>query len=81
MNWTVGCTGKERDGVKSPEEPKGIWESFGENVLPRSLYLQQLEDRLGKQAVEQVTVSAQREGSIWEALSAWAGEGALRDHL
>ncbi len=33
-------------------------------LAPRSLYLQQLEERLGKQAVENVTTEAQRKAVI-----------------
>jgi len=32
----------------------GHWESYGKHVEPRSLYLKQLEDRLGRQAVEDI---------------------------
>ncbi len=48
-------------------------------VTPRSLYLQQLKDRLGIAAVEAITTAEQREGRIWEQLSAWAGDGKLAD--
>lgn len=45
--------------------------------LPRSLYLQQLEDRLGPEAVEAITIPEQRYGRIWDQLSEWGGEGAF----
>ncbi len=76
MNWVVGLVGDEGEGQWAPEEPPGIQESLGTPVTPRSLYLQQLADRLGEAAVEAVTVPEQRQGPIWEPLSAWAGEGA-----
>ncbi len=74
MNWVVGLQGPEGDGQWVPEEPAGMQESLGEPVRPRSLYLQQLADRLGEDAVEQVTTEAQREGTIHGELEDWAGE-------
>ncbi len=75
MNWVVGVVGPEGDGQWAPEEPSGIQESLGEPVLPRSLYLQQLADRLGDGAVEAITTVEQREGTLWEDLADWAGDG------
>jgi hypothetical protein len=74
MNWVVGVVGPEGDGQWVPEEPPGVQESLGEPVRPRSLYLQQLADRLGDDAVERITTAAQREGTIWDDLEDWAGE-------
>ncbi len=68
MNWGIGCSGQQQNGA-------GFWESWNSPVLPRSLYLQQLEDRLGTQAVENVTIAEQRAGTIYDLLAAWAGEG------
>lgn len=81
MNYAVGCVGKRAEGNWAPDEPFGLWESHGTSVMPRSLYLQQLKDRLGPAAVENVTVPAQRTGRIWTALERWAGEGRLADYL
>ena len=77
MNWAVGVKGDEGDGQWVPGEPPGLQESLGANVSPRSLYLQQLRDRLGPEAVVTVTLPAQREGTVWDALSDWAGEGVF----
>lgn len=74
MNWSVGQVGKVTAGKFPPEEPTGIVESAGQMVMPRSLYLQQLRDRLGGQAVIDTTTAAQRRGRIWDSLSARAGE-------
>jgi hypothetical protein len=52
QNWAIGCRARERKG-------DGFWESFGQPVEPRSLYLKQLEDRLGAAAVEAVAGAAQ----------------------
>ncbi|MBA8683054.1 hypothetical protein [Stenotrophomonas tumulicola] len=74
MNWSVGPTHQAALGKFPPEEPAGIVQSVGQVVSPRSLYLQQLRDRLGKQAVINITTAAQREGRIWDSLSSRAGE-------
>ncbi len=42
----------------------GFWESRGQHVKPRSLYIQQLRDRLGERAVANVTIPEQIEGPI-----------------
>ena len=42
-NYVIGCAGNFRG--------KGHKESHGSTVKPRSLYLKQLEERLGKEAV------------------------------
>lgn len=70
MNWGIGCVAPKRNGA-------GYWESWGAHVLPRSLYIAQLNDRLGSTAVNNVTTAAQRNGSIYELLRVWAGEGKL----
>jgi len=67
-NYCSGCRAPLRNGA-------GLYESFGTAVTPRSLYLQQLRDRLGAAAVNAVTSSAQRSGTVWEQLTSWAGEG------
>jgi len=70
MNWGIGCNGKLKLGA-------GLWESYGIAVTPRSLYYQQLKDRLGIAAVENVTAPKQRTGTIWASLIVWAGMGDL----
>jgi len=72
MNWGIGCIGLSQLGT-------GYWESWGKNVSPRSLYLSQLKDRLGAQAVNNVTSYAQRLGSMEGLLRSWAGNGKLRE--
>ena len=79
MNWTVGCLGDQREGGWAPGEPFGHWESHGRPVSVRSLYLQQLQDRRGPEAVRAVTTDAQRQGRIWGQLIAWRGGGRLAD--
>ncbi|WP_234735786.1 glycoside hydrolase family 55 protein [Tellurirhabdus bombi] len=61
-NWAIGCVGKIQQGG-------GFWESWGKSVTPRSLYLQQLQDRLGQQAVLNITTEEQRSGQLWNRLA------------
>ena len=79
MSWTVGTAGAEQEGQWVPAEPPGWWASQNRPVEPRSLYLQQLRDRLGRDAVAQVTTEAQRVGRTWGQLATWAGEGRLSE--
>lgn len=72
MNWGIGCVGTNQTG-------EGYWESWGNNVQPRSLYLQQLEDRLGVDAVNNITTAEQKSGAIYDLLSNWAGQGNFAD--
>ena len=77
MSWAIGVIGEMRLGSWFPHEPLGWWESQGTHVTPRSLYYKQLEDRLGPEAVENVTIPAQRTGTIWNELNNWAGVGRM----
>jgi hypothetical protein len=71
MNWGIGCSGLVQTGA-------GFWENWKTPVTPRSLYYQQLQDRLGSTAVLNVTIPEQRQGTaIWPLLISWAGVGAL----
>jgi len=80
MNWSIGGVGlQQTKGMWSSEEPLGWWESHGKPVDTRSLYLQQLRDRLGDEAVTNITTAAQRDGRTWTQLAAWAGSGSLSD--
>jgi len=73
MNWAIGLVGMRSFGSWAPQEPLGYWESLGMHVCPRSLYYEQLGDRLGPEAVANVTTPAQRVGTIWSLLRDWAG--------
>ena len=57
QNYAIGCIGEKREGWYKRED--GYWESHGQKVHPRSLYLKQLEDRLGIEAVKAVATRAQ----------------------
>jgi len=53
QNWAIGQIGEKQPGAFAPR-PDGYWESQGRHVEPRSLYLQQLSDRLGNAAVKNI---------------------------
>jgi len=54
-NWAIGCIGERvlapRPFDKEPKLPEGVFESHGEPVAPGSLYLAQLQARLGAGAL------------------------------
>ena len=78
MNFALGCKGTKTQGNPWTigNEPFGIWESLNTPITPRSLYYKQLEDRLGKAAMLNVTSQSQRNGAIFTELSTWQGNGA-----
>ena len=57
-NWMIGCIGgrtlKPRPFDSAPNLPEGIVDSHGTPVTPRSLYLAQLAERLGPQALKNI---------------------------
>ncbi len=72
MNWGIGCVGTNQTG-------EGYWESWGSHVQPRSLYVQQLEDRLGRIALDNVFIPEQKSDDIYDLLARWAGQGNFAD--
>jgi hypothetical protein len=52
QNYAIGFVGAKTKGAF--DRPDGYWESLGAHVEPKSLYLKQLEDRLGKEAVANI---------------------------
>jgi hypothetical protein len=54
LNWCIGCIGTS---VTIGSTPNGIFDSPGEMVVPSSLYLQQLRDRLGPDALRSIGYS------------------------
>ncbi|NDP20518.1 MAG: T9SS type A sorting domain-containing protein [Paludibacter sp.] len=85
QNYLIGSIGNESQGAVSHlAKPgsvfRGYWEKSGPNgvhVATRSLYLKQLEDRLGIDAVKNITIPAQLTGNTYSMLSAWAGKDLL----
>ncbi len=57
-NWMIGCIGESkpmpRPFGKEPNLPEGTKDSHGAHVAPESLYLTQLAQRLGPQAVKNI---------------------------
>jgi hypothetical protein len=51
LNWCIGCIGTP---VTIGGTPNGVFDSPGKMVQPSSLYLQQLRDRLGPEAVRSI---------------------------
>jgi hypothetical protein len=49
QNWSIGHIGEKDSGGN--RGPNGYWDSYGQHVEPRSLYVQQLKDRLGSSRV------------------------------
>lgn len=72
MNWGIGCIGTNQTG-------EGYWESWGSNVQPRSLYIQQLKDRLGPNALDNVLIPEQQSEEIYDILATWGGYGDFSD--
>jgi hypothetical protein len=59
VNWMIGCVGKAKDAPRpfdkgTPNLPGATTDSPGAAVAPRSLYLAQLTERLGPQALKQI---------------------------
>lgn len=52
QNFVIGCIGKKATGHYVKDHPDGWWESHGKPVYPQSLYLKQLEERLGTATIE-----------------------------
>jgi hypothetical protein len=57
-NWVIGGQGEQQKKAipfdKEPFLPEGIYDSYGVPVTPGSLYLAQLEERLGKKALTNI---------------------------
>jgi hypothetical protein len=58
VNWIIGCTGQTKQAPrpfgKGPNLPEGTKDSHGTAVTPQSLYLSQLAERLGPQALKNI---------------------------
>ncbi len=58
-NWVIGCYGESTPlprpfNREGPNLPEGIFDSPGVHVTPQSLYLTQLKERLGEQALKAI---------------------------
>jgi len=57
-NWVIGSQGEQQKKAmpfhQDPLLAEGIYDSHGHPVAPQSLYLEQIEERLGKQALKNI---------------------------
>eukprot|EP00592_Proboscia_alata_P009984 CAMPEP_0194354890 /NCGR_PEP_ID=MMETSP0174-20130528/2885_1 /TAXON_ID=216777 /ORGANISM="Proboscia alata, Strain PI-D3" /LENGTH=735 /DNA_ID=CAMNT_0039123945 /DNA_START=187 /DNA_END=2394 /DNA_ORIENTATION=- len=71
-SYAIGVIGQEAMSEKVDNSEMGVYrghyDSLGTHVALRSLYLAQLQDRLGREAVKSVTTESQRQGFIWDEL-------------
>jgi hypothetical protein len=81
MNWAIGCAGPHVEGNQVPSDPDGFWESHNTRITPRSLYYRQLEARAGKDAVRNIMIPQQENGTLWSALSNWKGDALFGDEV
>jgi hypothetical protein len=62
FNWSIGCVGDSvptaRPFDSDPKLPEGTFDSRGKPVGPQSLYLTQLAERLGPQALKNIGYSS-----------------------
>ncbi|MEX0987523.1 MAG: T9SS type A sorting domain-containing protein [Bacteroidales bacterium] len=81
MNYAIGNTGTEMLSQyinnTQPGVYRGHYDQHGTHVTPRSLYLKQLECRLGTAAVESITIPEQQQGTIYPLLNEWKGSGKI----
>jgi hypothetical protein len=70
MNWAIGCIGrrqlKPRPFDSGPILPEGVFDSPGTPVAPQSLYLAQLAERLGQQAMQNIGYPSNTAGMFAE---------------
>ena len=73
-NWAIGCRGTRVQQARlfdtGPVLPEGEYDSFGKPVSPQSLYLAQLEERLGQQALRNIGYSANSNDEFQDAIPA-----------
>jgi hypothetical protein len=67
-NWAIGCVGDRIQEARyfdsAPILPEGNFDSHGTHVAPQSLYLAQLQERLGKKALQNVGYAANSEKEL-----------------
>lgn len=71
-NWAIGSHAKSYEG-------NGFFEHKNNTVTPRSIYYKQLEERLGTKALDNVIITDQKSGNIYNLLQEWAGKGCLEN--
>lgn len=85
LNYAIGNTGEERlsQYVNNTYEGvyRGLYDHHGSHVETRSLYIKQLEDRLGPDAVNLVTFPQQQSGTMYEELAEWRGSRPIESEV
>jgi hypothetical protein len=76
QNYAIGFVGKRQKGAF--DRPAGDWESFGTHLRPRSLYLAQLRDRLGPEAVTNTGKSTGRASASVSAAARYTGADPIQ---
>jgi hypothetical protein len=80
LNWMIGCAGESRLSPRpfgsGPNLPAGEMESHGTPVTPASLYISQLKDRLGEQALKNIGYATENDVAPVEAPARAHGEDA-----
>lgn len=65
QNWAIGCIGNREKMPRlfdtAPLQPEGVFDSHGNPVAPQSLYLAQLNERLGSQALKNIGYASNSE--------------------
>ncbi len=68
VNWAIGCIGQRVQTARyfdtTPILPEGIFDSPGSSVAPQSLYLAQLAERLGAQALKNIGYASNSEAEL-----------------
>jgi hypothetical protein len=68
MNWAIGCIGQREQTARyfdtTPILPEGVFESHGTPVAPQSLYLAQLAERSGPQALKNIGYASNSEKEL-----------------
>lgn len=67
QNYCIGCTGIKHNGYTKIQS-SGLWESHNKPVKPRSLYIQQLIERVGNVNALKVVTSDQINGDVTSGL-------------
>ncbi len=67
-NWAIGCIGERRllarPFAQEPLLPEGTIDSHGQPVMPHSLYLTQLQERLGAEAVAAIGYPVHKDKAV-----------------
>jgi len=71
QNWAIGHSGKREKGPFIEYGSEGYWENTEFPLKPGSLYLKQLEDRLGAEALPEIDYSFFHNNDLSEEYKVW----------